>query len=114
MLLPNWDCTTCKAQQKLERGCTTEPLIPQEMDGEVLTRCPRRPMLDYPALFADVFSVYSWYKRGGFPDKGTYLDQAAAFVQVVEIIEQAIAEAKAAKEKIEATKASIKKPSVVR
>lgn len=83
----------------MERGCTDTPVVPQEIDGETLTRCPRRPLLDYPALFTDVFGIYSWYKRGFLPDTGSILDQAAAFVQMVEVTERAVADAQALKEK---------------
>lgn len=114
ILLPKWDCATCTAFHKAERGCEKEPIVPQEMDGEELTRCPRRPLLDDPALFKEAFEVYSWYKRGYFPDQGSYLDQAAAYVQFIDIFERAIAEAKAVKDEREGTRQNVKNPTIVR
>lgn len=114
ILLPGWDCATCKAHHKVERGCFSEPLIPQEIDGEALKRCPRRPLLDQTALFNELFGVYSWYKRGYMPDAGSYLDQAAAFVQMIDIFEHSIAEAKALKEQSEKAKGASKSPKIVR
>ncbi len=114
ILLPGWDCTTCAAWQKKERGCTDTPIIPQEMDGETLTRCPRRPLLDEAALFDRYFELYSWYKKGYLPDVGSYLDQAAAFTQAVSIIEQAAAEANVLKEKSGKGKQINRQPTVVR
>lgn len=109
--MPHWDCATCKEWQKAERGCDTTPVVPQEIDGEVLTRCPLRPSLDYRASFAGIYTLYSWYKRGMMPDQGTYLDQAAACVQLIQVMDKAVADAEAVKEKADKARANvIRKP----
>ncbi len=98
VLLPQWDCATCKPGQKRERGCTDKPIVPQMIDGEELTRCPLRPTLDYRASFERFLKIYSWYKKGHFPDTGSYLDQTAAALQLIEIFDAATAEAEKVKE----------------
>lgn len=97
--MPQWDCATCSDFYKRERGCTDKPLVPVVLDGKELERCPRRPMLDDPAFYNAMLKAYSWYKRGHFPDTGTYLDQAAAYTEMLDIFELAISEAKAVLEK---------------
>lgn len=72
----------------------------------------RRPLLDDSALYSQLFKVYSWYKRGYLPDQGTYLDQAAAYVRLLDIMEQAVADANALKEKIEKSRSAAKRPTV--
>jgi hypothetical protein len=114
ILLPGWDCTTCTAQKKIERGCTNTPRIPQEVDGETLTRCPMRSYFESPTSYMQIFEIYSWYKKGMLPEQGTYLDQAAAFVDIVRVIDKAVADANALKEKIERGKQTNKPPTVVR
>lgn len=74
-------------------------MIPQIMDGEELKRCPRRPVLDHPTSLEWFFRLYSWYKKGHLPDAGSYLDQAAAMSQLVEIFDRAVADAEAVKER---------------
>jgi len=70
--------------------------------------------LDNPAFYYHCFKVYSWFGRDYLPEQGTYLDQPAAFVQMVEIIEQAIADAKALNEKADKARAPAKLPTIVK
>lgn len=99
---------------KRERGCEAKPVIPQELDGEELNRCIRRPFLDHPRLISECIEVYAWYNKGFLPDTGTYLDQAAAFVELVRFIDKTIEEAKAERDKIEASKGKPNLPKVVK
>jgi len=71
-------------------------------------------VLDFPAFIHECFRVYSWYSNGHFPDEGSWLDQSAAFVTLVETIDRAIAEAKDTKDKLDKARASAANPRVVR
>lgn len=109
-LLPERRCHTCKAQQKLRWGCespSTEP--PIVIDDVELDRCPNRPLLDFPVFFNEVYRLYGWYGKNYFPDNGTWLDQANAFIEAIDIIERATSEARKIKEeRISNTKNNMK------
>jgi hypothetical protein len=63
------------------------------LDDEPLYRCPLRPTLDEPEFYASLFSCWTWFKRGNFPDPGTWLDQTARFVELMNLVEKAVTDA---------------------
>ncbi len=74
------------------------------MDGEDLWHCPRRPFLDSPEWFNWLFTSYQWMKRGFLPDGGTWLDQGAKLVELLQVIDVAIHDANETKRKQEEQK----------
>jgi len=64
-------------------------------DGRELRRCPRRPYLDAPEWFNEVFRAYQWLQKGYFPSPGTWADQPAKLIDLVEVIDRANASADA-------------------
>lgn len=82
-----------------------------ELDGEKLTRCPKRPLLDEPELYADTFWYYQLYKEGHLPESTSlgFLGQSNVFVQSCRVIDAAMAdlreEKKERQRRIEAAKA---------
>ena len=68
-------------------GCTKKAVIPCNINGEELYRCPNRPLLDDPVYYNELFLVFGWYKKGFFPDDGTYLDQPNKLVECFSIID---------------------------
>lgn len=70
-LLPEFQCNTCTTLQRKERGCASDRVIPIELDGEELVRCPSRPLLDDPMLYSELFWLYRSYKEGHMPEAST-------------------------------------------
>ncbi len=62
-------------------------------DGEELSRCPRRPLLDDPEYFSHIFTMYGWYKNGMLPDEGTWRDQPNKFSESMTLMDRALNEA---------------------
>lgn len=91
ILLPEWDCETCTAAQKVARGCEAPARQRLELDGEVVTRCPRRPLLDTPQWLDELFWLYSNYTKGILPDGGTLLTNPAKLVDAFRVLSGAIA-----------------------
>ncbi len=92
-LLPQFKCQTCNKQAKEQRGCTSKPKLPLEMDGEILERCPMRGFYEDPVGYNDLFHRYRMAKDGFLSDPGLWPDQAAAFVTLSTVIMQASDEA---------------------
>jgi hypothetical protein len=65
---PEYDCRACTAVQKLSRGCETDRAVPLEVGGMTLLRCPRRPLLDDPNFYSEVFWLYRSWKDGHLPE----------------------------------------------
>lgn len=87
ILLPDWQCSTCTANQKLARGCETDAKQPVELDGEKLKRCPRRMLLDQPIYAGEIWWLYSRYSDGMLPEHGGLYDQPAKYLAVVRLLE---------------------------
>lgn len=98
-LLPERNCDTCNELNKASWGCTTDSKIIMEFDGEIIKRCPNRPFLDDPELVSLAFTYYNWYKKGHFPEEGTWLDQPAAFVDLVSYMDICVRDAEEQKRK---------------
>jgi len=58
------------------------------LDGEPLPRCPRRPILDEPEYFIDLFEDLYWFRKGFLPNEGTWLDQSERFVKSIHIFDR--------------------------
>lgn len=99
-LLPEFQCDTCTAHQKLSRGCETDAPIPLELDGETLFRCPRRPLLENSSLYADLFWLYQSHKEGHLPESTNLglLGQPNKLLQMFRVIDGAFADLREEKE----------------
>jgi len=91
-LFPERDCRTCSTQNKREWGCEKDGLTPFIFGGEYITRCPRRPILDNPHLYAELFEKYHHYKNGLYPDSGGSEDQAYKVMYFFREIDRTIVE----------------------
>jgi hypothetical protein len=89
LLMPEWDCKTCTSRQKELRGCEAEPAHPLELDGELLERCPRRPLLDKPALLGKTFWLYRNFDRGILPEEGSLLSQPNKLMRMFAVLDDA-------------------------
>ncbi len=93
-LLPERQCHKCSESQKERWGCTKDTTgVPYILDDEKLTRCPIRPLLDFPVFFREVYDMYRWFGKNFLPEPGTWMDQSLVFVSCVEIIEKALSDA---------------------
>ena len=85
--MPERSCQGCTKQ--LEWGCETPPPIPIMFDGdEYLTRCPRRPFLEDPKWFDEIYTAQGWISKGFLPVAGTYGDMPNKLAQCLKVIEQ--------------------------
>jgi hypothetical protein len=98
-LLPAYDCGTCTERLKKSRGCDGPPEQPVTLAGQPLDRCPMRPYLDAPVEVNELVTLYRWYKQGMLPDPGTVLDQPSTFVDAMLVIDGALAEAEASRQR---------------
>ena len=88
-LLPERDCSDCPAQNRKRWGCESDASFPLPFDGERVKRCPRKPFLDNPEWFGQIFEAFSWREKGFLPNPGTWRDQDHRFVLACSIIDRA-------------------------
>lgn len=87
-----FDCLTCTARDKMVRGCSED--VPKHFaftfQGVEHRRCPRRPILDDPGLYGDVFYQYRQKEKGFLPEAGGLMDQPAVLVQAWQEIDRTL------------------------
>ncbi|AHC30449.1 hypothetical protein CC53_gp032 [Rhizobium phage vB_RleS_L338C] len=54
----------------------------------VLKRCPRRPLLDDPQFFSELFWGHQQFKKGILPEEGGLLSQPAKLMQLYFVIDR--------------------------
>lgn len=86
-LFPERDCAKCTDRLKEEWGCNGDATLPITIDDEILYTCIRRPLLDRPGWFNEIFTMYKMYKNGFLPNEGSYLAQPPTFLQMVNIVD---------------------------
>lgn len=83
----------CTAHQKVSRGCDQDS--PKEyrlvISGEVHKRCPRRPILDDPGYYQELFWLYRQKERGYLVNSGGLHDQPALLVESFRIMDATLA-----------------------
>lgn len=52
-------------------------ILPVKLDGEEQYQCPRRPVLDDPHYWSDLFAFWRGFKNGLLPDDGNIMAQSA-------------------------------------
>ena len=99
-------CNSCVNQ--VEWGCDAEetdqddPMggkvwlrgtqLPLTIDGEMVWRCPRRPILDDPAYWRKLLFHYGLFHDGHLPDQGAVSDQSFKAMSLFGIIDDVMAE----------------------
>ncbi len=94
---------TCTVSQQKERGCH-EPVEGANVlviHGVEQRRCPRRPILENPAAFSELFWLYRNYKAGYLPEAGGLDDQPAKLMKSLRVIDAAVSETEKFKEEQE-------------
>ena len=109
VLLEDWDCSTCTSFQKKNRGCTEDALKPIVMDDEELMRCPRRPLLDDPIWYDELFWLYGNYKSGILPEPGGLQAQPHKLMEAIRTLDRAQKAANGEKEEGDKRKAALRK-----
>lgn len=89
-MLPERNCAKCTASQKLQWGCDADAKLPLILDGEELKRCPRRPILEGPEFYGDLFWLYRSYQKGFLPEEGNLHSQPAALMEMFRIIDRTL------------------------
>ncbi len=70
-------------------GCEGNASEPMEMDGVIITTCPRRWIKDEPELATDCFWFYRRYDTGMLPEDGGLHSQPNKLMQVFRVMEAA-------------------------
>lgn len=65
------------------------------MAGVTYKTCPRRPLLDDPVSFNELFRLYRGYLDGYLPDEGSLTSQSHSLMVLFDVIGAAVAEAQA-------------------
>lgn len=79
------NCLECTTQLKKARGCSEE--INGQFAGFEINRCPRT----FVGLQeVKLLQAYSFFKRGFFPNTGTWMQQPNKLIEACEIIERII------------------------
>lgn len=87
--LLKYDCVACTAQQKISRGCDQDSPDKYriEINGEVHKRCPRRPILDEPEFFQELFWLYRQKEKGYLVQTGGLDDQPSFLMEAFKVID---------------------------
>jgi hypothetical protein len=99
-LYPTFDCVTCTALQKRDRGCEQDAPFPYWTDikGSERFRCPRRSFYENPRLINTIISAYNHYQNGYLPHAGGLQDQSSLFAILMGLIERTISKCEKAKQ----------------
>lgn len=108
VLLPEWDCSTCTKLQKFDRGCEGNAKRPIEFDGEPQMTCPRRPLLDDPLWYDELFWLYGNFKNGIFPEPGGLSNQPHKLMMAIRELDRAQKAAESEKEEGDKRKSAIR------
>ncbi len=74
------------------------------IDGEEHRRCPRRPILEDPGHYADIFYLYRQSKEGYLPEDGGLSNQPAKLMELFRETDAALRKVEQHKEEQEAAK----------
>lgn len=98
-LYPEYDCSKCDEDKRIERGHDEDAPIPYWTDlrGEKQSRCPRLPIFNDPSRFNAVIGAYNAYKNGFLPDEGGVRNQAGLFLDIMSVVDNAIEECREVK-----------------
>jgi hypothetical protein len=76
-------------------GCEEDARQPLELDGDVMLRCPRRPLLENPYHWKNMFWIYRNYDRGILPEEGALFSQPHKLLELLDVLETAKSSAQA-------------------
>jgi hypothetical protein len=87
--MPDRICETCTKNNKIRWGCDGGALEPLEIDGEAITQCPRRFIMDEPELTTNLFWLYRRYDKALLPEDGGLWSQPHKLMQALRVMEAA-------------------------
>lgn len=67
-------------------------LMPLEIDGEMVWRCPRRPLKDAPEYWSRLLFFFSHFQEGHLPDDGAISSQSHKAMIMFGVIQDVLAE----------------------
>lgn len=65
------------------------------VDGVESWACPRRPVKDDPAAFAELMGLYALYAEGVLADDGPIMGQTVKYVTLMRLVHAVVAECQA-------------------
>lgn len=57
--------------------------------GETSYACPRQHVKEHPEYWSKLLKFYGFYKKGFLPEKGGFMDQANAVIELFRILDDA-------------------------
>jgi hypothetical protein len=67
-------------------------VAPVVFDGVESWACPRRPVKDDPAAFAELMGLYALYTEGVLADEGAIMGQAVKYVTLMRLVHSVVTE----------------------
>lgn len=105
VLMPERECTICTKRQQKDWGCHArqkpdgtweqKSRTPNVIEGEERWDCPRRPVKDEPSEWNAMLRHFQMFKKGHFADGGAMNDQAAFYVDLMQLIGTTVAQCEA-------------------
>lgn len=81
------DCHRCDDVLKRERGCGKDGILPFEIDGELVFRCPLK-LVD--SLSWEYVRAYRLYKKDLLPNGVGWLKESAKFIDAMEVMDNEV------------------------
>lgn len=85
----------CNARQDETGAWIDKAVAPVVFDGTESWACPRRPVKDDPAAFAELMGLYALYTEGVLADDGALMGQAVKHVTLMRLVHSVVAECQA-------------------
>jgi hypothetical protein len=78
--------------QRTQWGCYESATQPVYFAGKLAERCPLIPYRDNSDWYTALFESYGWFKKGHFPEVGTYKDQPAVLMEAFLVVDHVMKE----------------------
>ena len=75
-----FDCRECDEVLKKERGCGEKGIIPFEVDGERVFRCPLKLVTDHSWSYIE---AYHFYKKSLLPNGQSYIKETRKYIDAM-------------------------------
>lgn len=79
-----FSCRACDHILKKERGCVEKGIIPFEIDGERVFRCPLKLISNMSWQYIE---AYNFYKKSLLPNGQSYLKETRKYIEAMLILD---------------------------
>jgi hypothetical protein len=79
-----FNCRACDDVLKKERGCTEKGIIPFELDGERVFRCPIKLV---SAMSWQYVEAHGFYRKSILPNGQGYLRESKKYIEAMQVLD---------------------------